>query len=505
MSELPLPDDLAQWPDDPNELLGVSFGVTPRELRRVYNRLIRIYKPEQFPEQFRRIREAYERLLRTAELFAPRAEAVDSPPAEEPQLLPTPKEQSSDEGSTEWIAGSPRSTEEASDEEAVPARTRRPKEELDELWESAIAGRPGAAYERLTQLTQQHAGRTELYQRLYWLLTLWPDLDARRVPADWLVQGLLATGLAGSLRELYREEVADNPAEALSERYERLLGAPISTALLADLIEWRFQAAMRLERWNVLIEDLPRLRPRFGLGEEQLWLRLLFSLADRVVWAIDAEGERLLAACRAGISSHEYVARGMPYFFDRFDLLLEASAGWQKLKLCHQGNIISPIWRLAFTPIDGLFKYRRRIPAAFLRLIGVSWSRPLAEVRESLMEVLEAITTSPRRWLNHLDEMRERAPATLALFGELLDRFEKTREGEAERCDGDVPSGLVLAFLSRLRVANYQKTRKRLLLFCIRENLAPEAIAEVASSWTQALMADWPLRYVCRACRLFWA
>ena len=48
---------------------------------------------------------------------------------------------------------------------------------------------------------------TTLYLRLYWLLTVNPRLDERSVPADWLVRGMHATGLAGPLRELYREEV----------------------------------------------------------------------------------------------------------------------------------------------------------------------------------------------------------------------------------------------------------------------------------------------------------
>jgi len=60
MNEHTLPEDLSRWPDNPFELLGVTAGVSERELRRAYARLIRIYKPEQFPEHFRRVRDAYE-------------------------------------------------------------------------------------------------------------------------------------------------------------------------------------------------------------------------------------------------------------------------------------------------------------------------------------------------------------------------------------------------------------------------------------------------------------
>ena len=86
MSDHALPDDLSQWPSDPHELLGVAHGVAPRELRRAYTRLIRRYKPEQHPEHFRRIREAYEdclqrfraRVTETGQLQESDLDAVDA-------------------------------------------------------------------------------------------------------------------------------------------------------------------------------------------------------------------------------------------------------------------------------------------------------------------------------------------------------------------------------------------------------------------------------------------
>jgi hypothetical protein len=53
--------------------LGIDRSVDLRDLRRAYVRLIRIYRPEHFPDQFRRIREAYEHLegyLRYREQFS---------------------------------------------------------------------------------------------------------------------------------------------------------------------------------------------------------------------------------------------------------------------------------------------------------------------------------------------------------------------------------------------------------------------------------------------------
>ena len=78
MSDSHLPDDPAQWPANPFTLLGVDQKVDRRELRRAYTRLIRRFKPEHFPEQFRRIRDAYESVERYLQYREFRVVAIPS-------------------------------------------------------------------------------------------------------------------------------------------------------------------------------------------------------------------------------------------------------------------------------------------------------------------------------------------------------------------------------------------------------------------------------------------
>jgi hypothetical protein len=430
------------------------------------------------------------------DLFGPSFEAPEPQPEQELTVLPLPREDPLDNDDTSSDTESEPQAFEESGGEFVPARRRNWTDELEELWESAVNGQPSAAYARLLELHQQYAGRTEIYLRLYWLRSLWPDVDPRHDPADWLVQGLQATGFAGSLWELYREEVADNPAEALGDRFDQLLEAPIQTNLLVDLIEWRFQAAARLRRWAFLKEDIARFCPRFGPGDDQQWLVLLFDLVDGLAWDEENYGaaQVLLESCRAEIARHEYLAPSMSHNFDRYDLLLAASAGWRDLRR------------------------KERVPPILLRLIPASWSRPFPEVRPLLMEVLEAIAGAPPRWLDYLDEVQKCSSATLSLFGQLLGQLEAVAEiTPLQPPDRGVLSDLVLAFLPRLNLAAYSRTkeRTRLLMFCVNEAIAPEDMAEVAggfaggwqelgTAWAQALLNDWPLRYLCRAYRLFW-
>jgi curved DNA-binding protein CbpA len=55
--------------NDPYAVLGLMRGASPREIKRAYFDLVRQYPPEQYPDAFKLIRAAYEK-LRTAEVKA---------------------------------------------------------------------------------------------------------------------------------------------------------------------------------------------------------------------------------------------------------------------------------------------------------------------------------------------------------------------------------------------------------------------------------------------------
>lgn len=82
MDEPPLPTDIGRWPRDPFALLGVKMGSDLKSVKRAYQRLIRIYRPEHHPVEFRRIREAYESAQSMTGWFS----TVDADVAEEIML-----------------------------------------------------------------------------------------------------------------------------------------------------------------------------------------------------------------------------------------------------------------------------------------------------------------------------------------------------------------------------------------------------------------------------------
>src|SRR4051812_38918873 len=86
MSVPDLPDDMADWPTDPFALLGVTPGASGADVKRAYTRLLRRFKPEHHPDQFRRIREAYEACQERAAW--PRDDPVEVSPPPPPRRTP---------------------------------------------------------------------------------------------------------------------------------------------------------------------------------------------------------------------------------------------------------------------------------------------------------------------------------------------------------------------------------------------------------------------------------
>lgn len=475
MSDHQLPDDLSRWPENAYQLLGVVPGVGPRELRRAYTRLIRTYKPEQYPEHFRRIREAYESLLHYAEFLG----VSDSP--SEPDA--SPEADVSAPKSARRNEPSPRPEAEDGERIAAPPPYRPP--DVAELWQMARDGDAATAYRRLVQLEETEAGRTDVCLAAYWLLVLEPRLDSGRGPCDWLARGLEASRLAGPLHELYRREIAENPAEALSGRCSRLLRAPAAAGLLAELAEWRWRAAARLKRLSILGLDLERLRPRLEAKEEEIWLRLLLTATGLLAFDQLPEFQPLFQKCLEEIEAHEHWHLRMPAAFDQYEF---------------QRSIADGIPRLYSLP-------RPPNLAAIAELVKLAQNRPFPELRPVLLPLLSDLTQPPTQALGCLDRVHQTAPAVLAEFGNLLQQLASTLPDEDDDRDPEDFADLVDTFLAGLSSKDHQKFRLELLHFCLREAMDPHRAADCMAAQEypalcQQVHDDWPLRHAWLACHI---
>jgi len=497
----PLPDDVNRWPTDPYRLLGIERGAAPAEVRKAYTRLIRQFKPEQHPEHFRRIRDAYEAITRFGgypyfpqpgslpqDLLLPQQPFPEPPLPREP-LPPEPLPPDLPPASL------PADLDNAAvplDESNLPRpditfdfgtapgslpEFRAGNDDLVRLWERAVRGEELEAYRGLCALADRPDRAAAACPRLYWLLRAAPELDPARSPCDWLVRGLRGGGWHSVCHELYRREVEHHPREALSERFESLLEAVVPLPQLAEWLRWRWLAAGRLGEARVIIDDIERMRPRFlGTLDDEVWGALLLDAVDQLAWVATREAAQ--ATTRACEEIEQLI-----HLHSRLDL--------------HRLDILRDLTR----------SYRadsRDVPKSLLMLARASWTGAPAEMREQIRLAVRELLQRPEDGLAVLDDLRSRAPLVFAQFAGLIDRAVwETAWEEAYVAPTDL-APFAARFVETELTSAVAPPRQAFLRFCLENVIVPAEALDLMTSLPDQVRQDEVLRVLCVAYRWFW-
>jgi len=478
-----LPNDLSDWPRDPMAVLGVRRGADRAAVRRAYTSLLREFNPEHFPEHFRRIRDAYEIVLRQVES----SEAWQSRQQDASDAAPLDFEsaEESDESDTiEQQAAAPTAptgkpaANRASNGAASLARWH---DDLDALWNRAVA-RDTDAYRALVEMEARFSGRRDLCLRLYWLLVAWPELDAKRTACDWLARGLRIGGLSGPLAELYRRELADHPEEGLSERCAELLECEAEPAPLADLVEARWGAAGRLEQFESISEDLERLRARLNPAAEETWGRLVLSAINEMCWSTSPEMQTLAGAFWAELDELPHLHTPLRYAMDRTETIRSVAEGWN------------------------LLRKGRGTTEELLQLVRLSALRPADEVAPRAIQLLCRLLADDQWLLDIFDLIHKVSPAVLAQTAQIIAICGGVEPAQSRKDADHIRALAQLEIESHYR-SSYDALRRHLLRFCVREQISPETLVRLPdvvlvrpessnSALIRRITADAPLRLV---------
>jgi hypothetical protein len=455
MSDSHLPDNFADWPTDSYQLLGVRQDVRHKELRRAYARLIRLFKPEHAPEEFRRIREAYEAIepwVKRRDEWE-QSNVEDVPPRDE--VEPADDSPSNDTVSSE----APRSpgdfaTTATSDEFAFPAaelsssrRGESPQAELERLWNVAKSGDIAEAYPRMATLVEQLPFDETQYCRLYWMRLIAPELPDERDACAWLVAGLKRGVLSGRLLELYRQELDRRPHEVVEARSALLMDVNAPASRLYDLVSTRWSAMGRQFAWGLIADDIARLRPRF-VDDRELWFRLLVVAIDQLAWSGDSSAEKLCEECHSELLQAEELHLTHADALDRVEIVLTLAASWKKSHDYSVHTVSKPL----------------------RQLLPLAWNRPFVEVRLPLQRYIESwFEDEVQEPFKAVDELREfQLPMLLYLNGLI-----NTGLGWEGIQHDDLPLDrlrrLVTEFLDMHQQRDYHNLRGNILAFCKRE------------------------------------
>jgi hypothetical protein len=491
MGDSSLPDNLDQWPADPYKLLGVHHASSRKDVKRAYARLIRVYKPEHFPEHFRRLRDAYE-------LLDQRLAWMESAGIVEEVNVPVPEEHASP---NPFDVPEP---EEPAEVPETPLKFASP--ERDGLWEKARQGDLSMAYKHYSKLAGSGRAGEELFLRLFWMLRLSPELDSARDARDWLLAGLKQFGLRGRLAELYRCELVDDPGEALSPRCDAALQSSGHAGLLTELVIARWGAATRLMKWECIGEDLDALRGRLQ-DDSAVWGRLLLAAIDQLAWAPRGRCEETYLDC---LQEVEQVAEhSMPIateLNDR-DNLRELVQSCEQLK------------GLTNLPLE----WRKSLRS----LLMLSWNQPLGGFRHSLLEVLAPLVQNPIVGMEWLDRLQARCAPAMHRLGALIVMLAGESGVGRETPSNDYLRVRLIEFLIAISKKNYPERWKRwmrsarqcdrsgrleLLMFCLQESVTMRQMTDLLASGVRQDLAQFltpagsaPLHFICLAYLAFWA
>jgi hypothetical protein len=501
MSDAALPENLDEWPRDPFALLGVSPTISQRELKRTYTRLIRQYKPERMPEQFRRIREAYEVLLRFAAWNDARNLEAETAPETQADLPDLDRAASPGEKNTPQ-PGAREPTASSAEDRAQESPDHGPgsilAETSERAWHLAMEGKLELAYQTLLKLRDKHSGKPALYARLYWLLLAQRDLDPVQTPVSWLLEGLARCSQYGPLLDLCTEELTDDPQQALSPGFTALLERA-GGSLLVELLERRWDALARLDRWDLASVDLASFRERVCREDEAAWLRLALSLASKSFWAHPRDTDSVVRLCEGHFNELAHLGLTHGDMFDRAELL------GQLAREAVEGRLIA--WNRG--------KFAKSLPASpetVLRIVQLFLAGRIDELSEAVEPLLAAVCDQPREGLRVLDVLASLTPFTLMEFGRVVDWLQ-WNHAKRER---PVHSSEVEEWLGRRLIGelegDFPSIRLHILQFCCAESFAPESLCPLLEDPDIALAhiarkisSDISLRMTFRLDRLGWS
>ncbi|AWM41999.1 Chaperone protein DnaJ [Gemmata obscuriglobus] len=422
MDAPPLPDDPRDWPADPFALLGVPRSVSEADLKRAYTRLIRKYKPDHAPDEFRRIREAYEAAIEMSRWYR------DAPP-HAPDVPPP------------FPAATFSAPEGGASPEPVPGTPRPFVDPVAAAWADAGRGAFADAYAALAAVEREGGDRPDVPLRLYWLLALRPALDADRTRHDWLALALTRAGLGGPAVELYRRELAAAP-EALYGPYTALLDHPEAPgAALLALASLRLDAAAAHECWLKIELDLDALARRVRELDEVLWLNHLANVIGRIA----CRQPSVALQCTPHLGNLKHLELRHPEAFDRID------RDWTLAELWNRSLLV---------------------PEPIRRAVAFGWGPGR---RGALRAVSEWARAAPAEALRKCDRVNGPQAALLAAFARMLEAH-RDEAGPWDEFPPELVRGLVRARLAPALRVLYAQARPEVLQFLLAERIDPNEL-----------------------------
>ncbi len=510
-SEHELPDDVNRWPSDPAALLGVAEGVTRRDLKRAYTRLIKRFKPEHSPEQFRRLREAFEQLDQQLEW----REEFESHLAQQRYQTGDGNDDDSDgaarsESST-GVESELKNTTPHSKPLSVPPgddlagdgpmRTTASSNETDQLWQQALNGGDlKAVYSQLVEFAVRRPPSEIGFARLYWLLTIHPEFESRRDPVAWLIEGMHKHGFNNRLLSMFSIEVRRRMGQVPLALADDLFDGNEAANRLVDLVQPRWFAARCLNRFDIIGADVERLRTRF-LDEPDEWQRLLCGAVRQLVMVRSERAESLLTAVREELAS-TFADVSSNWLWDSLESIVALHEAWADSS------------KRLLTKVDIPANDHMQL-SRLVTLVEVTWECSPHQARLELMTMCVALTADLQTSLHELAWITRVSRPLVRRLLELLHEQRSEFNGDDDYEITPVVEDELRRFVRDELWQKRYSTESTVLYFCLREAVTPQDVATAIEQQLEGVPNDFaqlaeslrhhlPLSCLVEAQRILW-
>ena len=490
-----LPQDSSRWPKDPFELLNLERRVDARTAKRAYFKLIREFKPDRFPVEFQKIREAYESVQSWLSWQDHRANDDD-------ELVVSTSNEASGEVSdksvqvTEFADNSLVSQADAAVNRSSKLLKTDPVELFFEILKTEGLNDALPHLKNINSSMGSNQG-SKVNLLKYFIARFFPktagksatspareDVDLGYSQGDlkriaWLLQALNSPETSAAAMAQLRFEFDLNHRLANCKSVLDYLAEVQDFGTLADFFKLRWEAIGHYQPQTV-VRDIKMLQSRsleFG-GYRGDWLSLLTESMNYTVWQ-----------------------RGEKY-------MVHTEACWQEISANDQTWSADSIELLMLAAQD----FRMRGSASSWMTV-IPWARnTLPETKRRIwLPVAKEISDDPAGSLSRLDYRFRVHSMAMTIFEEGLQHLVDL-VGDSEAVD-EMPwedtRDLVSCFLMELGTNDYAESRIPIMEFCVLNQLSLVTFAAAANtfvaddeseSWLDLIQRDAPLRCVVNAC-----
>ena len=372
-----LSEDATNWPHDPYVLLGVSRDTDERTLRRAYTSLIRRFRPEHHPQEFQRIREAYEQVQQNL-AFPGSWDALTSPTGRARQFDQWPTRHAVEDSSRR---DSSQRDSDSSAKHSKPANhdTRQSAEAVPDFEVLLATGDPALALRDHEARFGEHPDVEEAALQRYWLLKLQPTNDDEHV-FDWLAAQAFRHSGQEKVLACLRQEVAWDSDLARRDSLAWLAGEDVSQDRFQDILAARWRSAAVNGGWSLIADELRQIEERDRLDAQDSWAAASVTVMNLLLWGGQAQHKELRRLRDVLVKCEELQLR-LPHIFDALDELDALLSELQSLSV-ELSEFVRPLLRAA-----GL--YDRRVYSRQVWLMA----RRLAEGGVKMLPALRQLAT----------------------------------------------------------------------------------------------------------------